>query len=469
MHTKRAKSVTPGPPVRSKLPLGSKSARTVSVTAAPNPPFLHTNKEAAVKETWLFHDSILSPVANAPASTLPLPRQPLAHVLNNPTRNALTALNVLPNPELYDPDKYMLPSPAPARSRNSPPSPILLPRANQTASSRLPENKPLPYALHKRRGTLASSVLKVDASTSSARRASAIGLSYQLGPSQLNIRRRKSDYPAIPRLQELQSSPTPSGGNRTVRQLVLAHESSFYANRPRATSTPGVQINRLIKLARSAHENIDDRGRYADQGENSPKSIKRPGVLSEQAMQGSQDDPSIHYGPLLPPSLQDSILSPFAHPALDHSETTMPNDSLLSRVSPTHADASKDSGVPNLTEQDDSRDGNIAQPNHVPELMVPSEAKEDAMARISQDGPQIPSGEEVVEEDRISPSQLSPRQPQTSIRVRYKRPPVRRKGQRVALSDLDPKQVWMRILDEPLLPDSDDSDTDPLLLVQKDR
>ncbi|KAG9017108.1 hypothetical protein FRB90_001712 [Tulasnella sp. 427] len=52
------------------------------------------------------------------------------------------------------------------------------------------------------------------------------------------------------------------------------------------------------------------------------------------------------------------------------------------------------------------------------------------------------------------------------IRVRIKRQ-YRRKGDRVALSDLDPKRVWMKVLDEP--PESDlggDNSDDSLLLVQ---
>ncbi|KIO34066.1 hypothetical protein M407DRAFT_16978, partial [Tulasnella calospora MUT 4182] len=52
------------------------------------------------------------------------------------------------------------------------------------------------------------------------------------------------------------------------------------------------------------------------------------------------------------------------------------------------------------------------------------------------------------------------------IRVRIKRQ-YRKKGDRVALSDLDPKRVWMKILDDPPEMDSEEEDSDDsLLLVQ---
>ncbi|KAG9043173.1 hypothetical protein FS837_009925 [Tulasnella sp. UAMH 9824] len=52
------------------------------------------------------------------------------------------------------------------------------------------------------------------------------------------------------------------------------------------------------------------------------------------------------------------------------------------------------------------------------------------------------------------------------IRVRIKKQ-YRKKGNRVALSDLDPKRVWMKILDDPPEMDSGEEDSDDsLLLVQ---
>ncbi|KAG9045935.1 hypothetical protein FS837_005410, partial [Tulasnella sp. UAMH 9824] len=78
-------------------------------------------------------------------------------------------------------------------------------------------------------------------------------------------------------------------------------------------------------------------------------------------------------------------------------------------------------------------------------------------------------------DDEESESEVEPRTkrnvtfcvPDTpKIRVRIKRQ-YRKKGNRVALSDLDPKRVWMKILDDPPEMDSGEADSDDsLLLVQ---
>lgn len=59
----------------------------------------------------------------------------------------------------------------------------------------------------------------------------------------------------------------------------------------------------------------------------------------------------------------------------------------------------------------------------------------------------------------------SPSPSPAKIHLVIKRP-LRMKGRRVAVSSLDPMQVWMRIHDEPLAPESSDEEPDILLLQQ---
>lgn len=418
------------------------------------------------------YDSILSSFRKSPASG-PTPRTPLRNLslqhVPTPQRSKVTQLNV----EGYFQDRHMIPS-SPCHRLPPPPSSPLRPRHRHgpSASLNLIENA----------GTIVESGTKSGMARSGRVAPSKVLASESNPPSLTTAARRKAsavhfrsgcsslreDLPRRAKRLHWRSSLTQHSSARlplhhrpalSLDPWIDGHggirpsESSFFANAPQATSTPFVQ-ERYSGLNYSCDESPLDEAEASE-------ILGSAGHFDSTAAGPSiEDSVANRHGTLY----QDSILSLV--------ESTVDRPPIVTPYLPPELQQPRPSScVPDYEEDEQQQiNGQLkCQEPQAPAAASPKRTPSPAPCRPTDSLSDIRT---TLNSPYSAPSHsnttaLDADQPKSSrIRVVYKRQ-LRRKGRLVALADLDPTQVWMKILDNPLQAEDESDEPDELLLVQR--